>query len=56
MCITGLSPDSTALIQEAHRVFILCAEGHLEDKEERENKEESPAPDGRGRELRVVMS
>ena len=35
------------LIQEAHRVFILCAEGHLEDKEERENKEESPARGGR---------
>ena len=46
MCIPGLSPVSTGPIQEAHRVFILCAKGHLEDKEERENKEESPARGG----------
>ena len=31
----------------AHRVFILCAEGHLEVQGRRENKEESSARDGR---------
>ena len=35
------------MIHEAHRVFILGVEGHLEDKEERENKKESPSRDGR---------
>ena len=35
------------MIHEAHRVFILCAQGHLEDEKERENKEESPSRDGR---------
>ena len=44
--------DGTFTIQQAmktwaQRVFILCAEGHLEDEKERENKEESPSRDGR---------